>query len=68
MTVLEVRPQRAGWVVMSDRRATPLSSHATADAAVRAARSVLEREPDAELIVRDRYARTTSHSRPRSRG
>ncbi|WP_156028283.1 DUF2188 domain-containing protein [Candidatus Solirubrobacter pratensis] len=65
MTVLEVRPQRAEWVVMSDRRDTPLSSHATADAAVRAARSVLEREPEAELIVRDRYSRTMSHSHRR---
>jgi hypothetical protein len=65
MTVLEVRHQRAEWVVMSDRRDTPISSHATADAAVRAARSVLEREPDAELIVRDRYSRTMSHQRRR---
>ena len=65
MILLEVRPERAEWVVMSDRRDTPLSSHATADAAVRAARSVLEDEPDAELIVRDRYARTMPQPLPR---
>jgi hypothetical protein len=59
MTVLEVRPERAEWVVMNDRR--ELSSHPTADAAVRAAQSVLAREEDdAELIVRDRYMRTVS--------
>jgi hypothetical protein len=65
MILLEVRPERAEWVVMSDRRDTPLSSHATADAAVRAARSVLEDEPDGQLIVRDRYARTMPQRLPR---
>ncbi len=55
MTVVEVRPERAGWVVMSDRR--EVSSHATADAAVRAAQTFCADEDDAELIVRDRYAR-----------
>jgi uncharacterized protein DUF2188 len=64
MTVLEVRPERAGWVVADDRR--ELSTHATADAAVRAARSVLEREDaDAELIVRDRYSCTRHIAVPR---
>jgi hypothetical protein len=65
MTVLEVRHQRAEWVVVSDRREKPLSSHATADAAVRAAQSVLESEPDAELIMRDRYSRATPLPRGR---
>jgi hypothetical protein len=65
MTVLEVRHQRAEWIVVSDRRETPLSSHATADAAVRAAQSVLEDEPDAQLIMRDRYSRSTPLPRPR---
>lgn len=67
MTVLEVRPQRAEWVVISDRRDVPLSSHATADAAVRAARSVLEHElDDAELIVRDRYSRIRHYHHERA--
>jgi hypothetical protein len=56
MTVVEVRPERAEWVVVSDRR--ELSSYPTADAAVRAAQTLCETETDAELIVRDRYACT----------
>ena len=59
MTVLEVRPERAEWVVVSTRGKQPLSSHATADAAVRAAQSVLAGEAErGELFVRDRYARS----------
>jgi hypothetical protein len=56
MTVVEVRPERTEWVVVSDRR--ELSSYPTADAAVRAAQTLCETEQDAELIVRDRYACT----------
>jgi hypothetical protein len=56
MTVVEVRPERAEWVVVSDRR--ELSSYPTADAAVRAAQTLCATEEDAELIVRDRYACT----------
>ncbi len=56
MTVVEVRPERAGWVVVSDHR--ELSSYPTADAAVRAAQTLCADEDDAELIVRDRYACT----------
>lgn len=53
--------------MLSDRRDVPLSSHATADAAVRAARSVLEHElDDAELIVRDRYSRIRHYHHGRS--
>jgi len=64
MTVLEVRPLRAQWVVTIDRR--ELSTHQTADEAVRAAQSVLEQEPDpCELYVRDSYSRTRSVSVPR---
>lgn len=63
MTVLEVRPQQAEWVVMNDRR--ELSTHPTADAAVRAAQSVLADEDEAELIMRDRYSRTRPLSLPR---
>ena len=56
MTVLEVRPERAEWIVR--RGDEPLSSHATADAAVRAAKSVLAREEErGQLFVRDRYSR-----------
>ena len=54
MTVVEVRPERAEWVVVSDRR--ELSSYPTADAAVRAAQTLCAKQEDAELIVRDRYA------------
>jgi hypothetical protein len=64
MTVVEVRPERAQWVVVSDRR--ELSSHPTADAAVRAAQSVCANEDDAELIVRDRYACTRHVQLPRA--
>jgi hypothetical protein len=56
MTVVEVRPERAEWVVVSERR--ELSSYPTADAAVRAAQTLCATEDDAELIVRDRYACT----------
>jgi hypothetical protein len=63
MTVVEVRPEQAGWVVVSDRR--ELSSFPTADAAVRAAQSLCAKERDAELIVRDRYARTRAVAVPR---
>lgn len=56
MTVVEVRPERAEWIVVSDRR--ELSSYPTADAAVRAAQTLCAKETDAELIVRDRYACT----------
>ena len=56
MTVVEVRPERTEWVVVSDRR--ELSSFPTADAALRAAQSLCADEEDAELIVRDRYACT----------
>ena len=58
MTVVEVRPERAEWIVVSDRR--ELSSYPTADAAVRAAQTLCaeEEEEDVELIVRDRYACT----------
>jgi hypothetical protein len=56
MTVVEVRPERAEWVVVSDRRELP--SFPTADAAVRAAQTLCAEEEDAELIVRDRYACT----------
>jgi hypothetical protein len=56
MTVVEVRPERAEWVVVSDRR--ELSTYPTADAAVRAAQTLCATEEDAELIVRDRYACT----------
>ena len=56
MTVVEVRPERMGWVVVSGRR--ELSSYPTADAAVRAAQTLFAEEEDAELIVRDRYACT----------
>jgi hypothetical protein len=54
MTVVEVRPERAEWIVVSDDR--ELSSYPTADAAVRAAQTLCAK--DDELIVRDRYART----------
>jgi Uncharacterized protein conserved in bacteria (DUF2188) len=70
MTVLEVRPHQAEWVVVSRLdELRPLSSHRTADEAVRAARIALENEDEAELIVRDRYA-CTRHvplSRPPAR-
>ena len=56
MTVVEVRPEQAEWVVVSDRR--ELSTYPTADAAVRAAQTLCATEDDAELIVRDRYACT----------
>jgi hypothetical protein len=56
MTVVEVRPEQAEWVVVSDRR--ELSTYPTADAAVRAAQTLCAEEDDAELIVRDRYACT----------
>jgi hypothetical protein len=56
MTVVEVRPERTEWVVVTDRREP--SSYPTADAAVRAAQTLCEQEADAELIVRDRYACT----------
>jgi hypothetical protein len=56
MTVVEVRPERAEWVVVSDRR--ELSWFPTADAALRAAQTLCATEEDAELIVRDRYACT----------
>ena len=62
MTVVEVRPERAVWVVVSERR--ELSMHPTADAAVRAAQSVCEK--DDELFVRDRYARTRPVAFPRA--
>jgi len=55
MTVVEVRPEQAEWVVVSDRR--ELSSYPTADAALRAALMLCADAGDAELIVRDRYAR-----------
>lgn len=63
MTLLEVIPERSGWVVLRGREAEALSTHTTADAAVRAARTLLEREDDGELIVRDRYARTVRFTR-----
>ena len=56
MTVVEVRPERAEWVVVTERH--ELFSYPTADAAVRAAQTLCEKEADAELIVRDRYACT----------
>ena len=58
MTVVEVRPEHAEWVVVSDRR--ELSWYPTADAAVRAAQTLCatEEDDDVELIVRDRYACT----------
>jgi hypothetical protein len=65
MTVLEVRPQQAGWVVVEDG-SEPLSRHATADAAVRAAQVVLAREPDCELVVLDRYARVVAVGPPQA--
>ena len=49
--------------MVSDRR--ELSSFPTADAAVRAAQTLCEKEADAELIVRDRYARTRAVALPR---
>jgi hypothetical protein len=54
--------------VLSSRGEKPLSSHATADAAVRAAQSVLaEQEERGELFVRDAYSRLRPVSvRPRS--
>jgi hypothetical protein len=64
MTVLEVRPQRAQWVVTIDRR--ELSTHPTADEAVRAAQTVRSQERDpCELYVRDSYSRTRPVSMPR---
>ncbi len=63
MTVVEVRPERAEWIVVSDR--LELSSYPTADAAVRAAQTLCAKEADAELIVRDRYARTRAVALPR---
>jgi hypothetical protein len=65
VTHLEVLPQRSGWVVVEGRGSEPLSQHPTADAAVRAAQSVLARETSGELIVRDRYARMVSVAVPR---
>jgi hypothetical protein len=64
MTVLEVRPLDAGWVVIEDG-SEPLSRHATADAAVRAAQLVLAHEQDCELVVLDRYARVVAVGPPR---
>ena len=61
MTVVEVRPERAEWIVVSDDR--ELSSYPTADAAVRAAQTLCAK--DDELIVRDRYARTRPVALPR---
>jgi hypothetical protein len=59
MTRLEVMPQRAEWVVVRNRdEQHPLSSHHTADAAVRAAQTALADDEAPELIVRDRYSRT----------
>jgi hypothetical protein len=63
MTLLEVQPQRSGWVVVDSGER--LSQHDTADAAVRAAQSVLAHEAGGELIMRDRYARTTHVAVPR---
>jgi hypothetical protein len=64
MRVLEVIPERSGWVVVRGHGTEALSTHTTADAALRAARSLFEREDDVELIVRDRYARTVRFTRP----
>jgi hypothetical protein len=65
VTHLEVLPQRSVWVVVEGRDSAPLSQHPTADAAVRAAQTVLARETDGELIVRDRYARMVNVAVPR---
>jgi hypothetical protein len=62
MTVVEVRPERAEWVVVSDRR--ELSTYPTADAAVRAAQTLYQK--DDELFVRDRYARSRPVALPRA--
>lgn len=63
MTVLEVRPHRADWIVTGNH-GEPLSFHATADAALRAATSVLSSEDDGELYLRDRYGRTLALGHP----
>ncbi len=65
MTLLEVIPERSGWVVVRGRGAEAVSKHPTADAALRAAKRLLAREDDGELIVRDRYARTVRFTRSR---
>jgi hypothetical protein len=66
MTRLEVMPHRAEWVVVGNRdEQHPLSSHRTADAAVRAAQTALADDDEPELIVRDRYSRTRRVTLPR---
>jgi hypothetical protein len=67
MTVLEVRPERAGWIV-AEHGHEPLSLHATADAAVRAAQLVVAEVRDCELVVLDRYARVVAVGPPPARG
>ena len=67
MTVLEVRPAQAGWIV-AEHGHEPLSLHATADAAVRAAQLVVAEERDCQLVVLDRYARVVAVGPPPALG
>src|SRR3954454_3071314 len=58
MSTLHVEPHNGSWVVRRDDAATPLSEHADAGAATRAARARAHSPEIARVLVHDRYHRT----------
>jgi hypothetical protein len=65
MTTLHVEPRNGSWVVRRDDARTPLSEHAEAGAATRAARAQAHTAGVARVLVHDRYHRT--HTLPERR-
>jgi hypothetical protein len=62
MTTLHVEPSNGSWIVRREDTATPLSEHAEAGAAARAARA---QAGVARVVVHDRYHRIHALASPR---
>jgi hypothetical protein len=58
MTTLHVEPSNGSWVVRREGAVAPLSQHAEAGAAARAARAQAEASGGTRVVIRDRYHRT----------
>jgi hypothetical protein len=69
MNTLHVEPRNGSWVVRRDDAPTPLSEHADAGAATRAAQDHAPETGATRVLVHDRYHRTHAFraTRPRRR-
>jgi hypothetical protein len=68
MTTLHVEPRNGEWIVRRDNATSPVSEHAEAGEASRAAFAEARMTGDTEVLLHDRYNRSRTLAAPRRHG